>query len=154
MLKTYKFDIIALTETWLCDNEHAVNYAQIPGYNLEINNRNTGQRVGGVGFYIKDKITYKGHQGIKIDSTVECLFIEVGGTSKSNFYPMSTFYQPSPKDSEKEKWLEKFENIISQISIKWDHILVLAGDFNINLLNQNQTIVGKYKNILETFNLT
>ena len=42
MLNTYKFDMLALTETWLPDNEHAINYAQIPEYNLEINNRNTG----------------------------------------------------------------------------------------------------------------
>ena len=40
---------------------------------------------------------------------------------------MVTFYQPSPKDSVKEKRLEKFENKISQVSNKWDGILVLAG---------------------------
>ena len=32
--------------------------------------------------------------------------------------------------------------------------LFLAGDFNINLFNQNRAIVEKYKNTLETFNLT
>ena len=42
MLNTYKFDILALTETWLHDNEHVTNYAQIPGYSLEISNTNTG----------------------------------------------------------------------------------------------------------------
>ena len=107
------------------------------------------------GFYIKDKIIYKRRQDIiNTDNTVEHLWIEVRGTNKTNSQLMGTFDQTSPKDSEKEKWLEKFENIISQISIKWDGILVLAGDFNINLFNQNQTMVEKYKNILETFNLT
>ena len=64
MLKTDKLHILALTETWLRDDKNAINYVKISGYDLEINNRNTGQRAGGVGFYIKDKITYKRRQGI------------------------------------------------------------------------------------------
>ena len=109
--------IRALTETGLRDNEHAVNYAQISGYNLEINNRNTGQHGGGVGRYIKNKITYKRRQDIiNIENTVEHLLIEARGTNKNNPYLMGTL------------WLEKFENIISQISIKWDDILFPSGD--------------------------
>ena len=54
-----------------------------------------------------------------------------------NTYVMGTFFQPNPKDCEKGNCLKTFENIISQISIKWDDISVLAGDFNINLFNQN-----------------
>ena len=64
---------------------------------------------------------------------------------------MGTFDQTSPKDSEKENWLEKFENIISQISIKWDGILVLAGDFNINLFNQLNGMASLF--LLETLTL-
>ena len=128
MFNIYKFDILTLSETWLRNNEHAINYAQISGYNLEINSRNTG-RGGDVDFYIKDKITYKRRQDIiNIDNTVEHLWTEVRGTNKNNPYLMGTFYQPTPKDSEKEKWLGKFENIISQILIEWDGFLVLAGD--------------------------
>ena len=74
MLYTYKFDIRALTETCLRDNENAINYAQISRYNLEINSRNTGQHGGGVGLYIKDKITYKRRQDIiNMENTVEHL---------------------------------------------------------------------------------
>lgn len=64
MLNTDKLHILALTETWLRDDKNAINYVKISGYDLEINNRNTGQRAGGVGFYIKDKITYKRRQDI------------------------------------------------------------------------------------------
>ena len=64
MLMAYKFDILDLTKTWKCDNERALYYTQIPGCNLDINIRNTGQRGGAVGFYIKDKITYKRRQDI------------------------------------------------------------------------------------------
>ena len=59
MLNTYKFHIFAIFENWLRDNEHVINYAQLPVYNLEISKNNTGQRGGGVDVYTKAKITYK-----------------------------------------------------------------------------------------------
>ena len=39
MLDTYEFHVIDLTETWLRDYEHLINYVQVSGYNFESNNR-------------------------------------------------------------------------------------------------------------------
>ena len=39
MLNEYKFDVIALSETWLQDSSHQQNYIQINGYNTAFKNR-------------------------------------------------------------------------------------------------------------------
>ena len=55
MLKLRKFDILALTETWLNSNE--VQYFNIDGF-TPVHACRTG-RAGGVSMYIKNKIRFK-----------------------------------------------------------------------------------------------
>lgn len=65
-----------LISTWLRDNGYVIKYVQVPGYSLAYNNRKTGKRGGGSGFYIKENLTYKRRQNIvNINSTVEYLWI-------------------------------------------------------------------------------
>ena len=47
-------------------------------------------------------------------------------------------------------WLEKFERILTEIYIKWSGVIIVAGDFNIDLLNGSQR---RYKDILHSFSL-
>lgn len=55
-------------------------------HDLDINNRNSGQRGEGAGFYIKDKVTYKRRLDIiNLANTVEQLWMEVWGTNKKQF---------------------------------------------------------------------
>ena len=58
MFQEYQFDIIAFSETWLHDCSFQQNYVQINGYNSVFRNR-IGKPGGGVGFCIKESITYK-----------------------------------------------------------------------------------------------
>jgi len=58
MLKQHQFDIITLSETWLKDNKHLLEYVKLSGYNFSFKNRDN-KRGGGVGVYIKDTIEYK-----------------------------------------------------------------------------------------------
>ena len=147
------FNVIALTETWLRDYEHLINYVQISGYNFEYNICSTGQPGGGVSMYIKENVNYKRRQDIiNIDKSVEHLWIEVRGCN-NNSYLIGVFYQPSSEQSVKELWLAKFDNILAQISIIWDGPIVIAGDFHINLLNSGKKVAKRYDGILDTFNL-
>ena len=52
------FNIMTLSETWLKNNKHMLEYVQIEGYNSEFINRE-GRRSGGVGVYVKDCFKYK-----------------------------------------------------------------------------------------------
>ena len=64
------------------------------------------------------------------------------------------FYQPSANSTVKKAWLEKFENILAQVSILWDGLIVITGDFNINLLKKDSDTAQMYTEILDTFGLT
>ena len=57
MLENHKFDIVALSETWLKDNKHQYKYVQIPGYNTVFRNREN-KMSGGVGFYVKYHLSF------------------------------------------------------------------------------------------------
>ena len=58
MLKTQKFDIMTLSEAWLKDNPHLLDYVKIDGYEVKFRNRDH-TRSGGVGLYIRSDIKYK-----------------------------------------------------------------------------------------------
>ena len=53
MMNKYKFDIVALSETWLKNSKTQLEYVQIDGYKSEFKNRES-KSGGGVGFYIKE----------------------------------------------------------------------------------------------------
>ena len=55
MVNESKFDIIPLSETWLKNDKHLLEYVNLPGYKFSYRNRDE-KRGGGVGVYIKDCI--------------------------------------------------------------------------------------------------
>lgn len=57
-VKEYPFDIIAMSETWLKDNNLLLQYVTIPGYCHAFRNREKS-KGGGVGVYIKESIKFK-----------------------------------------------------------------------------------------------
>ena len=73
--------IIALTETWLTENDYFEN-----DYNLEKNQpieskpRTSGQERGGIAFYVQDDIKYK---VIEFQSGIECVIIPSNFDSKT-----------------------------------------------------------------------
>ena len=59
MVNESKFDIITLSETWLKNDKHLLEYVNLPGYKFCYRNRDEKRGVG-VGLYIEDYITCKG----------------------------------------------------------------------------------------------
>ena len=57
-INQFPFDIITLSETWLKDNRHLLDYVSIPGYVNLFRNRDI-IRGGGVGIYLRDNIKFK-----------------------------------------------------------------------------------------------
>ena len=95
MLENHKFDIVALSEIWLKDNKHQCKYVQIPGYNSVFPNREN-KMSGGVGFYVKDHLSFTLQNDIvKMDSSIEAIWIEVCGKNKNPAFLIGAFYQPS-----------------------------------------------------------
>jgi hypothetical protein len=65
---------------------------------------------------------------------------------------LGVFYQPVSDPARKVSWFEKFETILAAVHSKWDGILAIAGDMNIDL-NNYLTTAYKYEAILRSFNL-
>ena len=153
MMEKYRFDVVCVTETWFTDSIDLGNYVQIPGYELIKNNRSKC-RGSGVALYIQDHLEFKNRPDIiKIDTTIEHAWVEVKGKNKNSSFLIGCVYQPSSVETEKREWCEKLDNLLSQIYIKWDGIIILTGDFNIDLLDGDPTTKSKYMNILKAFEL-
>ena len=152
-MNKYKFDIAVLSETWLKNNKTQLEYVQIDGYKSEFKNRES-KYGGGVGFDIKEHMSFNvRHDLEKIDESIEILWIEVQGRNKNTPVLISVVYQPCLNESEKLIWLKKFEQISTEIYIKWSGVIIIAGDFNIDLLSGNKKSQRRYKDILHSFSL-
>ena len=84
----------------------------------------------------------------KIDGSIEILWSELRGRNKNTPFLTGVVYQP-----EKLVWLEKFEYILSEVYTKWNGVIILAGDLNIDLLNGSKELQRRYKDILHSFSL-
>ena len=97
------------------------------------------QSGGGVGLYIKENMSFNvRHDLEKIDESIEILWIEVQGWNKNTPVLTDAVYQLSSNETEKLIWLEKFERILPEIYIKWNGVIIIAGNFNIDLLDGNK----------------
>ena len=70
-----------------------------------------------------------------MDNSIETIWIEVRRKNKNSVFLIGAFYQPSCDEKEKQCWLEKFDRLITEVYVKWNGMIIIAGDFNINLNN-------------------
>ena len=134
-LKTYPFDLVASSETWLTDNQYLLDYVNIPGYIFEYHNRK-GKRGGGVGIYIKEDIKYKRRKDIEnLKPNLEHLWVEIMGKNRFSNILVCVLYQPNFEPSLKELWLDDLDGLLSQVNMSLGGPIFVTGDMNIDLLN-------------------
>ena len=115
MLDEYRFDVIALSQTWRKDYKYQQNYIQLNRYNAIFKKR-TNKRGGVVGFYIKDQLEYKILKNLTSKhESLEVLLIEIRGIYKNSSTLICIAYQPSSIKAEKLEWLEIFEALMTDI---------------------------------------
>jgi hypothetical protein len=128
LISTNNFDIIALTETWL-KNEDEMNMFKIPNYNLEFKHR-TNKNGGGVLLYIKDCLAYSVEgeiNDIKFES-FEHISISI---TRQNSHKENFICIYKPPNTKMKHFINEFEQLLDGLTSK--HI-VICGDFNIDLL--------------------
>ena len=153
MVNESKFDIITLSETWLKNDKHLLEYVNLPGYKFSYRNRDE-KRGGGVGVYIEDYIAYKIRNDIiSLDDSLEHLWVEIKGKNKKSPYLIGVVYQPSSENAKKIEWIEKIDAVLSSIKSTWDSTIILAGDTNIDLLSSSTTR-DMYEQMLHTYQLS
>ena len=145
------FDIVTMSETWLKDNPQLLNYVKIPGYSQEFRNRNN-LRGGGVGAYIIESLKYKRRKDIEnLEPDLEHLWLEIPGRNKHSKLLLGTMYR-SEKILPLKDWQEKFESILSHLTTTWDGLIVVSGDMNIDLNDNNSSTKKNYMEMLSALN--
>ena len=141
-----------MSETWLKNNPHLLNYVTIPGYSNIFRNRDD-IRGGGVGVYLKDAIDFKRRTDIEnIEPELEHIWLEIPGRNKHSKLLLGVMYR-SERMQNFETWMDKTENLFSQLNTLWDGLTVITGDFNVDLLRPECPQVKRYTDMLESLNL-
>ena len=151
-MNEYPFDVVTMSETWLKNNPHLLSYVNIPGYCSIFWNRDR-VRGGGVGAYVREGISFKRRFNIEnIESDLEHLWIEIQGRNKHNKMLLGVVYR-SERILDFQTWLDRAENLFSQLSVLWDGLLVINGDMNVDMLKPENPETRKYNDMLESMNL-
>ena len=88
----------------------------------------------------------------KIEPELEQIWVEICGLNKNSKLLLGVMYR-SNRMQDFQTWIDKSENVISQLCTEWDGLLVITGDFNIDLLRPEQPQVKQYIDMLESLNL-
>ena len=138
MLKSYEFDIISRSKTWLTNNQRQLEYANIADYK-SIFKHHKNKKCGAVGFYVKENISFKTRNDLtKNIVNMEVTFIKLPGRNKNTPYIVVIAYQPTPFESGKLLWLENVEPLPSEVTTKWDGVIIITGDINIDLIGERK----------------
>ena len=108
---------------------------------------------GGAGVYIRDTIEFEVCSDIlKLDDSIEHLWVEIQGRKKNSACLIGVFYQPSSENNKKLEWLEKLDSVLSIVKSTWNGTVRITGDSNIDLLASTE-IQKRYIEVLETYDL-
>ena len=108
---------------------------------------------GGAGVYIRDTIEFEVCSDIlKLDDSIEHLWVEIQGRKKNSACLIGVFYQPISENNKKLEWLEKLDSVLSIVKSTWNGTVRITGDSNIDLLASTE-IQKRYIEVLETYDL-
>lgn len=125
-----EFDILCFTETWLSDA--TLNLVNFGGYISFNTVRRHGLRGGGVSIFVKDNFQCRIIDSLsKCEDVIETVFVE--GQREHKKILVGCIYRPPGGNS--NEFLLILEDILSNISTSAYESVILAGDFNYNLLN-------------------
>ena len=143
-LKT-PFDVLVFTESWLKEDNSEL--CKFDGFQKGIHllrpiddNTDFKTKGGGISIFIKDNIQFKNRDDLTlILPHMECLFIEIKYNNQN--YLIGGIYR-IPNTCHKS-FIDQFNILIEPL--KSSHKLILLGDYNIDLLKENDN----YKNSFE-----
>ena len=141
------FDIICIQETWL-KRDIDVSLLQLPGYNL-INQMKSCSRHGGLIIYVNDDLNCSVFKRVETSPVWEGLFIEVTGGNMKKGVIIGNIYKPPKSNSDEnlQQFIDHMEETLIELN-RHNREVVIAGDFNINLLKLHER--SKYAEFLDT----
>ena len=147
LIKELHVNLIALTETWLSDNDNnTVVINEILPCNMNYYGKNRIGRGGGVGICLQNDIFEKVNvYNDDCKQSFEHLSI---GLKKSTFDCIVIVIY---RKFDNVNFIEEFESLLSDLYQKNSNLIIL-GDFNLHL-NTNNKIVSNFNRLLVEFNL-
>ena len=83
------------------NDKHLLEYFRLPSNEFTYQNRDE-KRGGGVGIYVRDTIEFKVRNDIlKLDESIEHLWVEIQGRKKNSACLIDVFYQPNSENNKK-----------------------------------------------------
>lgn len=138
-------DVIGFTETRL--DEDLVPLYQLPSYSMFTSCRN--RYGGGVAVYISHSIKSSMlHDFSFVESYMECTSVLCTFTDKKYLY--ICIYRPPSGNV--ENFFEKLSDILAKANDN-KYILYVFGDFNLDLIKQNDNQVFEFVNLMYSFSL-
>ena len=134
-LLNYAFSVVCIRESWLTEQDELCNI-QLEDYTC-ISLGKTSSTKGGLIKYIQSQYKYKILQVIKNENW-EGQFIEVTGGGLIKPVIIGNIYRsPRVLNCDYKKIIDEFASVLSHIDLKKSEVII-AGDFNINLLKINE----------------
>ena len=123
------FDVIAISETWLCDGK--VQDINIPGYEVTHQLR-LDKKGGGCSIFVKEDCKFKvlKEKCFSVNNLLECCTIEIINDKGKNAIVSCIYRSPDSHMVEFNKHMESYLNEMRSMNKN----VYLCGDFNIDLL--------------------
>ena len=134
----HKFDIIALSETWITNNnESSTANLALEGYQKYIGTSGNSMK-GGCGFFISEELSFNSRDDLNIshsdnNSEFEANWVEIKSQNNKTFL-IAVVYR-HPRNRNDMEFLEYLRITITNKLRKEKKTVFITGDFNINLLN-------------------
>ena len=134
----YKFDIIAISETWLSDNDDHDEWT-MSGYSSYFSSR-IGKRGGGVAIFVKNSHNHKLRDDctFTVDNCMELVCIEITRRHSKNVLINCIYRSPG---TDMNVFNDRVGHLLSKLNNK---LTYMCGDFNIDLLHYESHNESKY----------
>ena len=135
----FKYNAICLQETWLSETDDMAIF-NIDGYNRISQGKTCGNK-GGLTTYIDNRFEYEIIMNLNMYKHWEGLVIKVKGDTLTNPFVICNIYRP-PRSTIPvlREFLDEITPVINTLDTP-NHNVILAGDFNINILKVHENIL-------------
>lgn len=141
-----KFDILALSETWLNDSVDTKSL-MIADFNFVRVDRNTGARGGGVSLYIHNRFRFE-LLDIPNNSNIEQLFIKI----QYNGISFVTAVVYKPPHMPYKLFIDALETSLTH-ALSYCEDVICLGDVNVNFLDANLPSVKYFGSMLSSIGI-
>ena len=134
--KGFYFDVLCFQETWLQDAACDRALIQIDGYSIFLQGKSCSGH-GGLAIYIRDCYSFTPMVSISKSKVWEGCFVKISSEEMKKELVIGNIYRP-PNNlrSDVETFIQEFSEVLQSINGSTNDI-IMAGDFNIDLLKLN-----------------